>query len=96
MVAGGDGGGGAALVVAGTGGGAVVRTARGDGAAVVGDGDGVRVVAAAGVARGDGVPFLLLAWAARLISNKNAIAPSTVSALCPRTHNLQGARLRGA
>jgi hypothetical protein len=53
-------------------------------------------VAAAGVALGDGVPFLLLAWAATLMTTKNAIAPSTVSTLCPRTHNLQGAGLRGA
>jgi hypothetical protein len=109
VVAGGDCGGGAARVVAGIGGGAVVRTARGDGGAVVrtargdgaavvgdGDGDGDRVVAAAGVALGDGVPFLLLAWAATLMTTKNAIAPSTVSTLCPRTHNLQGAGLRGA
>jgi hypothetical protein len=91
-----------AALVAGTGAGAVVWTALDDGAAVVGDGDGrgaarVALWAAGDVARGDGVPFVVPAWAATLTNSSNkAIPPSAVSTLCRRTHNIHGAGLRGA
>jgi NAD(P)-dependent dehydrogenase (short-subunit alcohol dehydrogenase family) len=105
VVAGGGGGGGgaAAALVAGTGAGVVALIVRGDGAALVGDGDGgcddatrVALRTAVDVARGDGAPFVVLAWAATLISTKKAIPPSAVSTLCRRTHNIHGAGLRGA
>jgi hypothetical protein len=48
------------------------------------------------VAPGDGVPFVVLAWAATVISTKKAIPPNAASALCRRTHNIHGAGPRGA
>ena len=105
MVAGrGGGGGGAAAVVAGTdtaalvagtGAGAVVWTALDDGAAVAAA--RLALGTAVDVAAGDGVPFVVPAWAATLMSSSNkAIPPSTVSTLCRRTHNAHGAGPRGA
>jgi hypothetical protein len=85
--------------VAGAGGGAVVRTVCGDGAAVVGDGDGViwaALVAAVGVALGDGLSFALLAGAQPPMNIKSAIAPSPARALGARTHNPHGAGRPGA
>ena len=98
---GGGGGGGAAALVAGTGAGAVVWIVGGDGAAEVSDGDGrgaarVALWAAVDVVRLDGVPFVVLAWAATLISSNKAIPPSAVITLCLRTHNIHGAGPRGA
>jgi hypothetical protein len=74
---------------------------RGDGAAVVSDGDGrgaarVALRTAVDVAPGDGVPFVVLAWAATPMSSNKAIPPSAVITLCLRTHNIHGAGPRGA
>ena len=98
---GGGGGGGGAALVAGTGAWAVALVVRGDGAAVVGDGDDwaaapVALGTAVDVAPGDGVPFVVLAWAATLMSSNKAIPPSAVITLCLRTHNIHGAGPRGA